>query len=310
MTTRTFSSFEAFFAANLHSDLRGMILGRRRENWVMTQLAVNTLSVQWGRAGSSVVVEGPAKPGGVSIFIPTESSMGVSGNGHRLGESSLMINQPGDEFCIANDSSRPWFSVYIPYETLAGASGDGTTPVPLMHGFLQVPLARIQRFRSVIGQFGEAVHGAATDFESAAAQRAAEQKLVPEIRNLLAVSQEVEPTLGRHAVPREQIIRRSIDFVEQHDGEYLSVEQLASAAGVSERTVRDAFQQFFGVAPVRYLNRRTLHQVRKALKDADPSVATITNIAAQFGVWQLGRFARDYRLIFDELPSDTLRQLY
>ena len=72
MPTRTFSSFEAFFAANLHSDLRGMVLGRRRENWVMTQLLIKTLSVQWGRAGSSVVVEGGAKPGGISIFLPIE----------------------------------------------------------------------------------------------------------------------------------------------------------------------------------------------------------------------------------------------
>ena len=309
MPTRTFSTFEAFFAANLHSDLRGMVLGRRRENWVMTQLVVNTLSVQWGRAGSSVVVEGAAKPGGVSIFLPTQSPMGVSGNGHRLGESSLMINQTGNEFCIANDSSRPWFSVYVPYETLAGASADATTPVPLMHGFVQVPLPRIQRFRSVIGQFNEAVQRAAADFESAAAQLATEQKLVPEIRDLLAVPHQVEPTLGRHTVPRGQIIRRSMDFVDQHEGEYLSVEQLAAAAGVSERTLRDAFQQYVGVAPVRYLNRRTLHQVRRALKAADPSMATVTEIAMQFGVWQLGRFARDYRYLFGELPSETLHQL-
>ena len=309
MPTRTFSSFEAFFAANLHSDLRGMILGRRRENWVMTQLVVNTLSVQWGRAGSSVVVEGAAKPGGISIFIPTESPMGVSGNGHRLDESSLMINQTGDEFCIANDSSRPWFSVYIPYETLAGTSGDATTPFPFMHGFVQVSLPSIQRFRSVIGQFNEAVQRAATDFESAAAQRAAEQKLVPEIRDLLAVPHQVEPTIGRHTVPRGQIIRRSMDFVDQHEGEYLSVEQLAAAAGVSERTLRDAFQQYVGVAPVRYLNRRTLHQVRRALKAADSSMATVTEIATKFGVWQLGRFARDYRNLFGELPSETLHQL-
>ena len=307
MPTRTFSTFEAFFAANLHSDLRGMVLGRRRENWVMTQLVVNTLSVQWGRAGSSVVVEGAAKPGGISIFIPTESPMGVSGNGHRLDESSLMINQTGDEFCIANDSSRPWFSVYVPYETLAG--GEATTPVPFMHGFVQVPLPSIRRFRSVIGQFNEAVQRAATDFESSAAQRAAEQKLVPEIRDLLAVPHQVEPTLGRHTVPRGQIIRRSMDFVDQHEGEYLSVEELAAAAGVSERTLRDAFQQYVGVAPVRYLNRRTLHQVRRALKAADPSRATVTEIATQFGVWQLGRFARDYRYLFGELPSETLHQL-
>jgi len=305
MPTRTFSSFEAFFAANLHSDLRGMVLGRRRENWVMTQLAINKLSVQWGRAGSSVVVEGAAKPGGVSFFLPTQSPVGISGNGHRLDESSLVINQTGDEFCIANDSSRPWFSVYVPYETLAG--GDATTPVPSMHGFVQVPLARIQRFRSVIGQFDEAVHRAFADFESAAAQTAAEQKLVPEIRSLLAVPQEVEPMHGRHSIPRRQIVHTSMDFVDQHVGEYLSVAQLATAAGVSERTLRDAFQHCFGLAPVRYLNRRTLHQVRSALKAADPSLATVTQVATQFGVWELGRFARDYRNLFGELPSATLR---
>ena len=309
MPTRTFSTFEAFFAANLHSDLRGMILGRRRETWVMTQLPISTLSVQWGRAGSSVVVEGAAKPGGVSIFLPTHSPLGITGNGHQLDESSLMINQTGDEFCIANDSSRPWFSVYIPYETLAGTSGDATTPFPFMHGFVQVSLPSIQRFRSVIGQFNEAVQRAAADFESAAAQRAAEQKLVPEIRGLLAVPHQVEPTIGRHTVPRGQIIRRSMDFVDQHEGEYLSVEQLAAAAGVSERTLRDAFQQYVGVAPVRYLNRRTLHQVRRALKAADSSMATVTEIATKFGVWQLGRFARDYRYLFGELPSETLHQL-
>ena len=309
MPTRTFSTFEAFFAANLHSDLRGMILGRRRETWVMTQLVVNTLSVQWGRAGSSVVVEGAAKPGGISIFIPTDSPVGVSGNGHRLDESSLMINQTGDEFCIANDSSRPWFSVYVPYETLAGASGDATAPVPLMRGFVQVPLQRIQRFRSVIGRFGEAVHRASTGFESAAAQTAAEQKLVPAIRNLLAVPQEVAPMHGRHAIPRRQIARASMEFADQHVGEYLSVQQLAAAAGVSERTLRDAFQHCFGLAPVQYLNRRTLHQVRRCLEAADPSVATVTEIATQFGVWQLGRFARDYRFLFGELPSETLHRL-
>jgi AraC family ethanolamine operon transcriptional activator len=101
-----------------------------------------------------------------------------------------------------------------------------------------------------------------------------------------------------------------MDFVEQRGGDYLSVEQLASAASVSERTLRDAFQQYFGVAPVQYLNRRTLHQVRRALKAADPSVATVTEIATQFGVWQLGRFARDYRILFGELPSETLHQMH
>jgi AraC family ethanolamine operon transcriptional activator len=307
MPTKTYSSFEAMFAANLHSDLRGMVLGRECKPWVMTQLVLNKVSVQWGRAGAGVVTQGGAKPGGVSFFLPTQSPLGVSGNGHRLDESSLVVNQDGDEFYIINDSSKPWFSVYIPYEMLAGVSTDATSPVPSLHGFVQVPLQRIRRFRSFLGQFGEAIHKAPAEFESAVAKRVAEKKLVPEIRNLLAVPREAEPALGRHAVPRAQIIRRSLDFVDQHQSEYLCVEQLATAAGISERTLRDAFQQYFGIAPMQYLKQRTLHQVRKALKASNSSVATVTQIATQFGVWELGRFARDYRNLFGELPSQTLR---
>ena len=179
-----------------------------------------------------------------------------------------------------------------------------------MRGVFQLPPQRIERFRSVIEQLDEVVQREPAVFESATAQKAAKQKLVREIRNVLSAPPEIEHPIGRHVVPRRQIIRRSMDFVDQHDGEHLSVEQLATAAGVSERTLRDAFLRYFGVAPVRYLNWRTLHQVRKALKGADPSVTTVTEIATQFGVWHFSRFARDYRFLFGELPSETVQRLY
>jgi AraC family ethanolamine operon transcriptional activator len=298
------------FAAHLHADLRGMVLGRDSKPWVMTQLVVNSLSIQWGRPGAGVVTQGATPPAGITFYLPTQSPLGFSGNGHPLDESSLMISQPGDEFYIINASSRPWFSVYIPYDTLSTAGGDPTTPLPFLHGLVPVPLPRIQRFRSFITKFGDAAQREPRGFDSFRAKNAAEQKLVPEIRNLLAVPRQAVPTLGRPVMPRSQIIRRSMDFVDQHEGEFLSVEQLATAASVSERTLRDAFQNYFGMGPVRYLNRRTLHQVRQALKTADPSVATVTGITTQFGVWQLGRFARDYRFLFGELPSETLRPMY
>ena len=113
MPTRTFSPFEAMFAAHLHADLRGMVLGRDSKPWVMTQLVLNNLSVQWGHPGAGVVTQGTTPPAGITLYLPTQSPLGFSGNGHPLDELSLMINRPGDEFYIINASSGPWFSFYI-----------------------------------------------------------------------------------------------------------------------------------------------------------------------------------------------------
>ena len=308
MPTQSFSSFEAFFDANRHASLRAMILGPERGRWNLTNLIVNKLSVQFAQAGTDAVVEGSPQPDGVSIFLLTQGLSAMSGNGRRFDDRTLLVAQPGDDFCLAADSWRRWCSLYIPSEELAATNPNAPTAVASMRGVCRLTPHRMERFRSVIQQLDEAVQQAPDAFKSIAAQKAARQKLVPEIRTVLAVPREVESTHGRHVVPRSQIIRTAMDFVDQHGGEYLSVEQLGSAASVSERTLRDAFQQYFGVAPVRYLNRRTLHQVRKALKTSDPCLTTVTEIATQFGVWELGRFARDYCSLFGELPSETLRK--
>jgi AraC family ethanolamine operon transcriptional activator len=307
MAKQTFSSFEAFFDANRHASVRATLLGPTRENWVLTNLVLNNLSIQWGHAEAKAVVEGSPRTGGISIFIPTRTSTAWWWNGRQFDDCSLMVALPGDDFCLAADTPRSWCSVNIPKGELVDANGDLTTVVGPKRGFSQVPSRAMERFRSIVVQLDEVVQRAPATLESAVGQKAAAQKLVREIRGLLAVPQEVESALGRHVAPRKQIIRMAMDFVDQHDGEYLSLEELASAARVSERTLRDAFRQYFGISPVQYLNRRILHQIRRALKAADPSVATVTEIATQFGVWQFGRLARDYRFVFGELPSETLR---
>jgi AraC family transcriptional regulator, ethanolamine operon transcriptional activator len=309
MPTQSFSTFEAFFVAVRHANLRVMVRSPERGTWVLSNLIANKLSVQFGQASANAIVEGSPRPGGLSIFIPTQGSSTMLGNGHRFDDSTLLVAAPGDQFCLAaTQASRQWCSLCVPNEELARPGEDATSQVYPKRGILRLPAERVARFRSVIGLLHEVILHSPTAFASVASRMTAEQKLVREVWRVLAMPHPVDRSIGRHEVPRGQIIRRSMDFVDQHDGEYLSVAQLATAASVSERTLRSAFEQYFGEAPVRFLRLRTLHQVRRALRGADPSVATVTGIATQFGVWQLGRFARDYRSVFRELPSETLRR--
>jgi methylphosphotriester-DNA--protein-cysteine methyltransferase len=66
-------------------------------------------------------------------------------------------------------------------------------------------------------------------------------------------------------------------------------------------------KSIFGVGPTTYLKMRMLHQARDMLKNSDPCATSVTKIAVGLGIWELGRFSHDYQMLFDELPSETLR---
>ncbi len=309
MARQTFTSFEAFFDAFRFANMRPMVLGPAGENWVLATLILGHLNIQWGHAEAKAVVEGAPRAGGISIFLPTRTPEAWWCNGHPCDEFSLMVDVPGADFCLATTAApRSWCGLYIPNHVLADASGDVTAAVGSKRGFFQVPRHRIARFRSVVGQLEMIAQSTPAVLESADGQRAAQRKLLREVRNLLAPLNTTELPSARPALPRKQIIRRAMEFVDQHDPDSLSVEQLAAAAGVSQRTLRDAFLSYFGVPPVQYLNRRTLHQIRSVLQTADPASTTVAEVATRFGVWQFGRMAQEYRFLFGELPSETLRR--
>jgi AraC family ethanolamine operon transcriptional activator len=48
--------------------------------------------------------------------------------------------------------------------------------------------------------------------------------------------------------------------------------------------------------------------VRAALRHADPATANVSDIAMRHGFLQLGRFAAQYRAVFEEVPSTTLQR--
>jgi AraC-like DNA-binding protein len=61
------------------------------------------------------------------------------------------------------------------------------------------------------------------------------------------------------------------------------------------------------MSPHKYLWLRRMHLARRALAGADPAAAAVTGIALDHGFGELGRFAVQYRELFGESPSATLR---
>jgi AraC-like DNA-binding protein len=109
-------------------------------------------------------------------------------------------------------------------------------------------------------------------------------------------------------VGRSQIVRRVESFFRHHIGEPLSIAQLSSVAGVSERSLRNAFYDVYTTSPKRYLKLWQLHQVRRALRAVTSQTGTVTDVATLHGFYELGRFAGEYKALFGEAPSQTLHK--
>jgi AraC family ethanolamine operon transcriptional activator len=86
------------------------------------------------------------------------------------------------------------------------------------------------------------------------------------------------------------------------------IADLCRAAGVSERTLRNAFHAVHGLSPKQYLRRERLEAARRRLEVARGAPGIVTAVATECGFFELGRFAVAYRELFGERPSDTARR--
>ena len=109
------------------------------------------------------------------------------------------------------------------------------------------------------------------------------------------------------ACERAALVRRAQQYLKEYAREPVYVLDLCGATGVSERTLRDAFLEQCGMWPIRYLKLRRVHQARRALRCAAPETTSVKAVAMDNGFWDLGRFAVEYRRLFGESPSATLR---
>jgi AraC-like DNA-binding protein len=116
---------------------------------------------------------------------------------------------------------------------------------------------------------------------------------------------------GKESIPdgrRSALAKRFEAVVEANFDSPLLMADLCRTIGVPERSLRKLCQEQLGLSPQRFLALRRLHLARRALLRSDHISTTVTAIAMSHGVWELGRFAAAYRLLFGESPSATLRR--
>ena len=105
----------------------------------------------------------------------------------------------------------------------------------------------------------------------------------------------------------DQRFSRLLAYVEAHICDDLNVEVLAQEGNISVRTVYKLFAKYFNVTPRLFIKQSKLKSLREEMK-RNPKIRNVTEVAFEYGFTHLGRFSSDYRQMFGELPSETLRR--
>jgi AraC family ethanolamine operon transcriptional activator len=97
-------------------------------------------------------------------------------------------------------------------------------------------------------------------------------------------------------------------LMEERLDDTISLRVLYSAIPTSRRTLVYAFDEVFGMTPMRFLRLQRLEAARRALSRAEPGSTTVAVIAQRHGFASPSHFSRLYLAHFGESPSQSLLQ--
>ncbi|PLZ00046.1 AraC family transcriptional regulator [Burkholderia sp. WAC0059] len=95
-------------------------------------------------------------------------------------------------------------------------------------------------------------------------------------------------------------------MMENLDQRDLSVREIASHIGVTERAIQAVFKNHLGLSPSQLIRRQRMERIHANLADDDAHVTSVLDVANRWGVQHRSTLINSYRKLYNEAPSETL----
>jgi AraC-like DNA-binding protein len=306
--TSVFSEPEDF-QAELGADgvRRFLITGRGQFRARLTRIVLDRMCLTAGEEvlSRTALVAVPADM--VLVTLPIAGSLPPFSGGIAIGPEEMITLGPGQQLYMRIEGPCRWGTIQLPSQDLLqyGRALNGAAfVVPLGAARWRSRLGAVRQVRHLHQaaiRRAEARSGAFVDAEAA---HGLEQQLIHTLMECLSTGKVHEET--RAAARHQDILARFEDLLEA--GCVPRMADICAAVSVSERLLRQCCKQHLGIGPSRYINLRRMQQVRRILRNENPSTASVSEVAKRYGFRDPGRFATNYRALYGELPSATLRR--
>lgn len=304
-----FSEPEEFEAALWVEGLSGLVItGRGQFRARLTQIALNRmrLSAAEEKLSRIAFVTVPADMVLVWFLIGNVEAAICGGVGVHANE--LLTACSGQQFHSVSNGATHWGAIQLRRNVLTKygvrLSGTAFSVRPGVQRWRPPPAASRQ-LRSL---HAAAIRSAVRCPQALADTEAAhglEQQLLHAVLDCLSNSSTDETSRAERR--GQDVMIRFEELLRNRQSSTVSLSKICAVLQVSERRLRQLCAQHLGMSPTSYDRLRRMSLVRRALRRADPESDSVSAVARHNGFRDLGRFAVNYRAVFGEAPSATLR---
>jgi AraC-like DNA-binding protein len=275
----------------------------------LVQIDLNRVWMQGGSESLPAISHVAATPERAAVeFLADVNQPPLRYNGVEVSPGEIIFSSPNKAHrrSVARHS---WASMSLTPTDLAAAGrvlADFEIVVPSACRVIRPPPALMARLRRLHQAASKLARNAPDRLAHTEAARSLEEALVHAMIGCLAEGMPVKNSSGglRHSA----IMARFEEFLAANHDRPLYLAEICAALVISERMLWVCCTEQFGMGPLRYFWLRRMHLARRALRRADPTATTVTAVATHHGFWELGRFSVDYRALFGESPSASLRR--
>jgi AraC family transcriptional regulator, ethanolamine operon transcriptional activator len=292
--------FDAYSDSVREADVSFVLSGEDVSKWGVAQQSLDHVVLQFASVGGASIAFGITRPD-ATVFVLQHSEferMSIF-NGQMADPYDIAVLPPSSNFTFASSGPHQWLSISVPVDLQAATSPedrDAFFPTKTMH--IACSSAAMRNLKSV------AVEQASSTSEAGLSSAERDNLVLRALRECIDTKKirKISPRLAR----MEKLIVQAQNYIRAEGDNDIRLAAVCNFMGMTERRFRDSFQRYFGISPHRYLRLRQLNLARRAIRFSDRR-EPITRIALSYGLTEFGRFAGEYKAMFGETPSETLR---
>jgi AraC-like DNA-binding protein len=295
------------FEAALSADgvARLLVTGRGQFRARLTQIGLDRLRLAAVEEALPRIAFVTVPTGMLLVSFPIDGGPSPVWCGIEIGTGEMIALGPGERLHARTVGPCYWAGIWVPEQQLVhyGRALTGARFIVPPAARWRPPPAAVRQLRHLhraAVRMAEARAGALTDLQAA---HGLEQQLLHALIECLSDGAEEETAAAsRH----RDILARFEDLLV--DEPSLPMLDICAALGVSDRLLRECCKKHLGMGPSRYRRLRGMQQVHRALRSGTPDIASVSEVARRHGFRGLGRLAANYRALYGERPSATLRR--